>query len=311
MTNRTLTYSLLAAVLLSALIFVGCGGTGDPVIYQNVAEQPSWSDDGRIAFASYGGDGLLYIYRIDDDGSNQHLLTPTTGEGGRHPSFSPDGQQIAISSRRGDATPLIYLIDAEEGDRETLRAVTADTGQGADFAPSFHPDGERIVYTSTRENAAGDIRIINTDGTGDTALLATAAAERWGTVSPDGNWLAYQSDEGGATNIWRLDLTDPGATPVQLTDTPYRDEAPSWSPDGSQIAFHSDRQGIFDIFIMDADGGNQVAVTGNEHSDGFPVFDPGNGRLAIVRERVLWTIPALPWGEWTFDNDGERLTRRR
>lgn len=313
MTNRSHLCALFGLLLLATLIFMGCGGTGDTTIYLNVAEgeRVSWSADGRIAFAAIGGDGLSYVYRVNDDGGGLTLLTPTDGEGGRHPAFSPDGTQIAIVARR-NATPAIYLIDAERGAREGFVGVTdPGAGDGADLEPSFHPDGERIVYTSTRTNADGDIRIINVDGTGDTALVATAAGERRGSVSPDGNWLVYQSDEGGATNIWRLDLTDPGAAPEQLTTTEYRDEGPAWSADGTQIAFHSNRRGIFDVFVMDADGGNEMAVTDHELAEGWPVFSPDGERLALIREREVWTIPALAADEWTYENDAERLTRRR
>ncbi len=253
------------------------------------------------------------------------LLTATDNdndfndEGGRQPAFSPDGTQIAISSRRGE-TPAIHLIDAQRGDRAGITRVTADAGDGADSEPSFTPAGTQIVFTSTRRAGNADIRIVGTDGTGNAAVIETAAEEHWGVVSPDGTMLAYHSDANGNTDIWVKDISALGQAGYDPTDpgtcltaaSPFRDEAPAWSADGTQIAFHSNRNGDFDVFLMNADGSGQVAVTADQRSDGYPVFSPAGDRLAITRDRELWTVPAQPWADWAAnaDEEAEQLTRR-
>jgi len=325
MIRSRLTALLLALSLVAAVVFVGCGGDSGATIFQNVSERVSWGVIGKIAFASFGANGLLYVYTINDNGGGLLLLTLSdddldlNDEGGRHPAFSPDGARIAISSRRGES-PAIYLIDATRAAQSPLSAVTSPAGTGADAEPSFTPDGARIVYTSTRRAGDGDIRIINTDGTGMVPLVQTDAQEHWGVVSPDGNWLAYSSDAAGNSDIWVKDIsnfadaaydpTDPG---TNLTaSSAFRDEAPNWSPDGTKLAFHTNRNGDFDIFLMNADGSGQVAVTADQHSDGFPVFGPDGDRLALTRDREVWTVPAPPWTAWMADADteSEQLTRR-
>lgn len=325
MIRSRLTALLLALSLVAAALLVGCGGDSGATIFQNVSERVSWGVIGKIAFASFGANGLLYVYTINDNGGGLLLLTLSdddldlNDEGGRHPAFSPDGARIAISSRRAES-PAIYLIDATRAAQNPLSAVTSPAGTGADTEPSFTPDGGRIVYTSTRRAGDGDIRIINTDGTGMLPLIQTDADEHWGVVSPDGKWLAYTSDAAGNTDIWVKDIsnfadaaydpTDPG---TNLTaNSAFRDEAPSWSPDGATLAFHSNRNGDFDIFLMNADGSDQAAVTADARSDGYPVFSPDGTRLAITRDREIWTVPALPWTEWRdrIDEESDRLTRR-
>ena len=325
MRNQSHVYALLALLLLGSIIMVGCGGDAQSVVFQNVSERVSWGVLEDIAFSSFGGNGLLYVYTITDQGRALNLMTLSDNdddlndEGGRQPDYSPDGQRIVISSRRG-ATPALYLIDAERGDRDGLTQVTDAAGTGADTEPNFHPDGTRIVYTSTRRAGDADIRMVNTDGSANTAVVETDANEHWGVVSPDGTMLAYQSDAGGLNGIWVKDIsalgtagydpTDPG---VNLTAaSPFRNEAPDWSPDGTMIAFHSNRNGDFDIFLMDADGSDQVAVTADARSDGYPVFSPDGTRLAITRDREVWTVPALPWTEWRdqIDDLADQLTRR-
>lgn len=325
MTWSRLPALLLALTLIAAITLAGCGGDSGTTVFQNVSERVSWGVIGKIAFASFGANGLLYIYTINDNGGGLMLLTLSdddldlNDEGGRHPAFSPDGSLIAMSSRRGES-PAIYLIDSTRASLNPLAAVTNPAGTGADLEPSFTPDGTRIVYTSTRRAGDGDIRIINTDGTGMSALVETPAEEHWGVVSPDGNWLAYTSDADGDTDIWLKDISsfgDPGYDPTDpgtnlTANSDFRDEAPSWSPDGSKLAFHSNRNGDFDIFLMNADGSGQVAVTADQHSDGFPVFSPTGERLALTRDREVWTVPARPWTDWSADADteSEQLTRR-
>lgn len=325
MRNRSHVYALLTLLLLAAMILAGCGGDARTTVFQNVSERVSWGALNRIAFASFGGNGLLYVYSINEQGRGLILLTLSDNdddlndEGGRQPDYSPDGSTIVMSARRGQ-TPALYLMNAERGDRDGVTAITDPAGTGADSEPNFHPDGTRVVYTSTRRDGNADIRMVNTDGTGNIAVIETDADEHWAEVSPDGTMLAYQSDADGVTGIWVKDIsalgtpgydpTDPG---TNLTaDSPFRNEAPAWSPDGTQIAFHSNRNGDFDIFLMNADGSDQAAVTADARSDGYPVFSPDGTRLAITRDREIWTVPALPWTEWRdrIDEESDRLTRR-
>lgn len=325
MRNASHIYALTTLLLLAAFVFAGCGGDSDQRVFQNVSERVSWGSNNRVAFASFGGNGLLYTYTINDTGGNLVLLTLSdddadlVDEGGRQPSFSPDATRIAISSRRGQ-TPAIYLIDSTRGDRDAITRVTPDGDTGADTQPSFHPNGDQIVFTTTRTAGNADIHIIGTDGAGNTPVIATAAEEQWGVVSPDGNMLAYQSDAAGQTDIWVKDISGLGGAGYDPTDpgtnltagTPFRNEAPAWAPDGTKIAFHSNRNGDFDIFMMNADGTGQVAVTGDPRSDGYPVFSPGGDRMAITRDREIWTVPAEPWVDWQGDAEdrSEQLTRR-
>jgi Tol biopolymer transport system component len=300
------------------IVAEGGGGDSDQRVFQNVSERVSWGSNNRVAFASFGGNGLLYTYTINDTGGDLVLLT-LSDEGGCQPSFSPDATRIAISSRRGE-TPAIYLIDSTRGDRYAITRVTPDGDSGADTQPSFHPNGNQIVFTTSRTAGNDDIHIIGTDGAGNTPVIATAATEQWGVVSPDGTMLAYQSGEVGQTNIWVKDISGLGGAGYDPTDpgtnltagSPFRNGAPAWSPDGTKIAFHSNRNGDFDIFMMNVDGTGQVAITGDPRSDGYPVFSPGGDRLAITRDREIWTVPAEPWVDWRADAEdrSEQLTRR-
>ena len=62
---------------------------------------------------------------------------------------------------------------------------------------------------------------------------------------------------------------------IQLTDNPANDVRPSWSPDGKQIAFQSNRDSAtYHIYLMNADGSNQRALTSGSSDDRHPFFTP-------------------------------------
>ncbi|MFN2280959.1 MAG: TolB family protein, partial [Anaerolineales bacterium] len=60
----------------------------------------------------------------------------------------------------------------------------------------------------------------------------------------------------------------------QLTSNNGSSSQPAWSPLGSKIAFTSDRTGDPEIWIMDADGSNQVQITDSPGYDGAPIWSP-------------------------------------
>ena len=115
MNNRSHVYTLVAFLMILGVIVAGCGGGGDSNVFQNVSERVSWGSIDRIAFGSFGGNGLLYIYTINDNGGGLTLLTLSDNdddlndEGGRQPDFSPDGTQIVMSARRCGRRRIIAL----------------------------------------------------------------------------------------------------------------------------------------------------------------------------------------------------------
>lgn len=288
----------------------GCSGSGGLIPYQYVSERVSYNADGtRLAFAALGGNGLQYTYTIYNNGAALTLLTPSdndtdlTDEGGKHPAWSPDGQDICLASRRGGSQAL-FLMDPTVGDRLRLSKLTDDSGAGADDQPSWSPDSQRIVFVSNRRlgGDAWDIVVINRDGSGRTELLTDGAMNQWPVFSPDGTKIAYQSNAAGNTDIYVLDLTTMVTTNLTGPNG-FREEAPNYSPDGSTIAFHSNRAGDFDIWLMNADGTNVRQLTRDARSDGYPVWNHDGSRLALTRDREIWTIRA-------DGTDPRQLTRR-
>ncbi len=63
----------------------------------------------------------------------------------------------------------------------------------------------------------------------------------------------------------------------------WDNERPAWTPDG-KIVFSSNRNGNWDLFIMNADGSNQTAVTSKASAELFPAVSPDGEEIAFVRD---------------------------
>lgn len=94
-----------------------------------------------------------------------------------------------------------------------------------------------------------------------------------------------------------------GSDLTQLTDDPSPDTYPAWSPDGERIAFASSRTGENQIFVMDADGTNQVQVTFDFGND-KPIWLPDGHRIAFRTT----DSPGLWWWR-VLDMENNEITR--
>ncbi len=172
------------------------------------AEATVCSADGSIVFTSTR-DGDLDLYRMNADGSDVQRLTETPGyDGGAF--FSPDCSEIVWRASRpiGDELAEYQELLAEglvrPGELE-IWVANADGSEarqitylgGANFAPYFFPDGDRILFSSNHDDPSGrefDIWAIDVDGTHLERITFTPGFDGFPMFSPDGEWLAFGSN---------------------------------------------------------------------------------------------------------------------
>jgi TolB protein len=176
--------------------------------------------DGLITFTSVR-DGDMEIYTMKGDGSDVRRLTSRPGPDGG-PFFSWDGKQIAFRGRSlepgkeldeyralladGLWRPTQLELFVMNRDGSNLRQVTKLGG--ANFAPSWHPDGKRLIFASNIGDPKGrnfDAYLINVDGTGLEQVTFNDTFDGFPMFSPDGKHLVFASNRQspeGETNVF-------------------------------------------------------------------------------------------------------------
>ncbi len=133
-----------------------------------------------------------------------------------------------------------------------------------------------------------------------TPLTVDPGYEGQGTLSPDGETVAYASDRSGNFEIYLQQVG--GGAPINLTDNAADDVQPAFSPDGKQLAFVSSRTSRLDliyrapgvplmggdVWVMPSLGGmaRRVVSEGN-----FPTWSPDGKTIYFIRAR--WFFPEL------------------
>ncbi|KAJ6024250.1 tat pathway signal sequence domain-containing protein [Penicillium herquei] len=208
---------------------------------------------------------------------------------------------VFYMNRIGPSGSQLWISNADGTNATQLMGNKTDA---FDYHPTWSQDGKWIVFTSERRGAGqSDLYRVHPDGTGFETLIGTDSVEDAGTLSPDGNTLAYVSTHGNYTmNIWVKDLQTGVAQ--NLTDTPKNRAdntwptghfRPSWSPDGKWLAFSSDR---------DNDWTGHSDGVGWEHTQNLGLYivrPDGTGFRKILHEHGF----ALGTPQWS--PDGKRL----
>ena len=182
------------------------------------------SPDGkRIVFTSLK-EGDLEIYTMNIDGSDVRRLTTTPGYDGG-PWWSPDGTKIVYRAWHpvDSALAVDRALLAQRlvrPNRMELWVMNADgSGQhqitqlgGANFGPSWTPDGKRIIFSSNyKQPRTGnfDLFLVSLDGTGLEQLTSHATFDGFPMFSPDGRSIVWASNrheaKPGETNLFIAD----------------------------------------------------------------------------------------------------------
>ncbi len=200
----------------------------------------------------------------------------------------------------------IYTMNPDGSGQTNLTNVL-----GIDDDPAFSPDGNRIAFTTTRDDPPGDgvitnyeVYVMNSDGTGQTRLTDNPAFDGVPSFSPDGSRIAFASFRDGNSEIYVMNADGTGQT--NLTNHSALDTEPAFSPDGTKIAFV--RNG--NIYVMNVDGTGQTPLTS---SGGFdPAFSPDGSRIAFTSSRTTGTGVNNPEGDleiFTMNLNGTGITQ--
>jgi hypothetical protein len=229
-------------------------------------------------------DGELFAIRADGSGQTWLPITRDIGSGTvriTQAVWSANGAQLAVSARLGESDAPQLYVSRSDG---TGAVQVAASGA----SPSWSPDNRRIVYTtstSTYTGAAGDLYIVNADGSGRLQLTNTPVDERNPRWSPDGSRIAFIFGSLDEPKIGVVSL-DQG-TITQLTE---HGRSPDWSPDGHQLAFDTPIGDDSQIAVINADGTNQHILTQSVLGAFGATWSPDGARIAFFSEPISYGV---------------------
>ncbi len=200
---------------------------------------PLWSNSGReVAFFSTARDGRTYDIDIVDpeSGSPPRLAFAGDGSGASWSvlDWSPDDTKLLVLKEVSVSEGYLYIVDLGSGQRREVEPSPSKVGIAA---AKFTRDGQGVYLISDREAEFARLRYVNLF-TNDKTVISGHVP--WDVealaVSRDGHYLAYVSNEAGASKLNLLDLrTHQDLTPPRLQ--PGIISSLSFDAEGKRLAF--------------------------------------------------------------------------
>jgi Tol biopolymer transport system component len=161
--------------------------------------------------------------------------------------LSPDGKRAVVSvADPARTTGDLWVFDVARGLRTRFTFDPAD-----DSYPIWSPDGSRIVFSSNRKGPF-DLYEKASNGAGaEQLVLSDSVAKNAYSWSPDGRFIAYQSNAGtgSGNDVWVLPLGG-DRKPFVVVQTPFNETRGVFSPDGHWLAHQSTESGRFEVYVV-------------------------------------------------------------
>ncbi len=206
------------------------------------------------------------------------------------PAWTPDGREIIFVSNRLGYSSLWRISAAGKGKPVPL---------GGEYAqdPVVAPGGSFLVYC--REEQVSNLWALSLDGPGSAHRAPrqlTFSTKRLSNVavSPDGQWIALESNSSGTPEIWVARADGSGLRRLTSFGGPTTG-TPRWSPDGRFLAFDSRVQNQGEIFTVEVSTGALRQVTANPADDIVPSWSRDGRWIYFASNRSgryqVWKAP--------------------
>ena len=221
-------------------IWVTRDGKDTPVMeatgnFRDAALSP---DGRRLAFESTTPDGSDIWVRDLERGVTSRFTFDPTGE--IAPLWSPDGRRIVFSAR----TPRSLFVKDASGAREAEPLLETPEDK---VASDWTRDGTHIVFASRSTETGWDQWALPLAGDRKPfPLVKTRFNDMFATVSPNGKYLAYFSNESGEFEVYVQEFPEP-QNKWQISANGGRQ--PHWSPDGRQLYFRDALNSIMVVAV--------------------------------------------------------------
>jgi Tol biopolymer transport system component len=195
------------------LVLVDRAGTARPLLTERRAYRwPRFSPEGRrIVVAVIDGPlGDLWVVGANGGGADANTLTRVTADSmSVEPEWDPDGRSL-IYVRRRPGQPGYIARKAADGSGKPAAVIERPNPI---FESAITPDRKTIVWREDARGAARDILMASLDSPSVARPVRTSAFDERGfTLSPDGRWLAFTSNETGTNEVYISRLEPNGAS---------------------------------------------------------------------------------------------------
>jgi Tol biopolymer transport system component len=282
--NGTLVY-VAKSLVPRKLVWVTPDGTESPYSDTPMAfRQPHLSPDGRRLAVTIDDTSGSTIWIGDVD---RGTFSRLTFEGHNFaPVWSPDGGGLVFTSTQ-KGLPNLYFqpVDGSEPARQLTQSPYMHV------ATTWRPGSDEIGFIELTPANEGDLRMIRFgeargESNGEELLPNSPFDESKPVFSPNGRWLAYESNESGSTEIYVRPYPSPGGK-IPISNRGGID--PRWSPDGRRL-FYWEGRAIMAVDV-DSDGPLDPSIPrkliegdywGDDLNSSYDI-SPIDGRLLFVK----------------------------
>ena len=228
------------------------GDSGSPADYSQLTLSP---DARRLAIERVDPKtGTPDIWLVDlSQGTTSRFTSHPAGD--YCPVWSPDGSRIVFASNRlgGEGTDLFSRTSSGAGEEDLLFQSDAIV-----FANDWSSDGRFIIYQALDSTTKNDLWALPLEGERKPIpLLQTSYSETSGTLSPDGRWLAYTSDESGRLEVYVRPFLRLGGSRLISTNGGVQ---PRWRGDGKELFYLSPERRVMSVAVESDESGFQGGV---------------------------------------------------
>ena len=231
------------------------------------------------------------IWLIDVQRGTQIRLTDDPASD-TYPAWSSAGDRIAfLSTRNGQSSIYEKLSNGSAVEQALVSSAEVK------FHPTFSPDGKFVMYSQVNATTNLDLYLVSTGSDKKVQLfLQTNFLEGQPRISPNGQWVAYVSNE---TNQFEVYIQTFPVAGGKLAISVGGGSQPQWRADGRELYYYAPDRKLMAVEV-NGDGPTfkvgaakplfEIRVTGAVIDQIFP----GNGYYTVTRDGKRFLVPSLP-----------------
>jgi Tol biopolymer transport system component len=249
----------------------------DDIVQQDaVAISPDGSQICVEVFDNVGGTADLWIYDVARRIRTRFTFDPANDQAA---VWSPDGSRVLFSSNRDGVSGLYTKAFGGASGEEPLLKIDSNL-----YPNDWTRDGEYFVYLRLDSSATGDLWALPVAGDREPfPVVNSPHGEYNGRVSPNGKWIAYDSDESGQFEVYVTSFPTAGRK-WQLSSGGGAN--PEWAPDGGAV-YYIGNNTFFSVETSPGEGTFGIGQTRRLFESNTVIsyrVDPDGDRLLIIED---------------------------